>query len=216
MAVCGNALLCKGLPKDGHELTAVSLETGEALWAHDLLAEVAALHPIDHKAHDRWDGPPMAEIGLSTYVTMASSVDGRYLATYSAALFGCSLQNGRVLWKADALDDTHRLLPKYGLVPVLNMHRGRFAVVEEQLGRVVVDRSHSELKSMFHVRGRVVMNRLAIFVTDSGHLAGLDIDNGELAWYEHHSGISFRGVGLDGDRLFVMASDGHLWIYANE
>jgi hypothetical protein len=98
-----------------------------------------------------------------------------------------------------------------GRIPVLC--RGRFTVTDETTGAMLVDRRHPELSEMFQEWPGSVLGDLAIFPSQSTHLAALDLRTGDLVYVKQHKRVAFWGTAVADGRLLAAGTDGNLWVY---
>ena len=98
-----------------------------------------------------------------------------------------------------------------GRIPILALER--FVVIDEATGLFISDSKHQALRSMtFRGKGACYGNRVA-FVSESGHIALLDVKDGTLLWSEQYA-VKFYDSAVADDELLVTASDGRLWVFS--
>ena len=151
-----------------YPVRAVRLDTGVVVWDIDLL-----------KALDRAHGTDAS----GTLVVRPGSMPDRFVATRGGATLACSLKDGGLLWMADVrVPDPLWPLVEGGRIPVYSDLDTRFVLIDEATGELVCDRRYPELRPMFRVKRGSIMGDLAIFVSESGHVAAFRLGNGDLVF----------------------------------
>ena len=151
------------------------------------------------------------DAGSALITFVPGSTADRFVATRGSATFGCSLEDGRILWKADASVPYYWPLVDDGRIPVLNWKR--LVVIDEATGELRCDRMHPQLQEMYRAKRGSIIGSQVVFVSESGHVAGFHIESGDLVFLEHHRGVEFWGSAVADGQLLVSGSDGNLWVY---
>jgi hypothetical protein len=199
---CGDLLVQKTPKIDdpgraGDPIRAVQIADGRVHWTRNLLEEINERRP----ASKPW--PAMA-------VTQGSMPD-RFVVTREQTMACCSLADGAILWTADVGVEYYWPLIQDGRIPVLNL--GRFTVIDEATGAILVDRQHPELKGMYREKRGSILGDLVVFVSESGHVAAFDLRTGDLVYAKEHKRVAFWGTAVADGRVLASGTDGNLWVY---
>lgn len=172
----------------------LDLRTGDVLWERDLLSEVRFEHGV---------------VCTSVYLT-PGSLAGWFVMTAGTSTFGCAVEDGRILWKANVWVEHAWPLVEGGRIPVLT--REEFVVLDEASGEVRCRRKHG-IPAILHARpGSLVSEDVFGTVTEEGQVMLFDMHTAELlSWAQHR--VSFQGTAAADGRFLVVASDGKLWVY---
>jgi hypothetical protein len=170
---------------------------GSVQWSRNLLAEMYERRPPD-------DPKPVAIIARA-------SMPDRCIITRDQIMAGCSLADGAILWMVDVLVPYYWPLIVDRRIPVL--HGERFTVTDEATGALLVDRRHPELSGVFREKRGSILGELAVFTSESTHLAAFDLRTGDLVYVKHHERVGFWGTAVADGRLLAAGTDGNLWVY---
>jgi outer membrane protein assembly factor BamB len=169
--------------------------------------------------HDRrimWERTWLSEMGrfglseAPTLVLSGGSVANRFVATGRGSLFGCSLDDGALLW--------HQRFSVPYYWP--NVHAGRiyvlcpphFIAVDEATGELIYDVVHRELEPVRLARmGTIYGDRIA-FPAETGHVTVFDLRDGSLLWL-HQYRASVEGIAEADGRLLASMGDGRLVVF---
>lgn len=194
--LCGDVLICNVWENEGF-FRAFDLRAGRTLWERDLLTEVRFGHGVD-----------------CTFLTaVPGSLPGRFLLVAGfrgPATLGCSVEDGRILWKADVPVHYHWPLIEGGRIPILTEEE--FVVLDEASGEVLCRRKHG-IPGLLHAKpGSLVSEDVFGMVTEEGQVMLFDMHTAELlSWAQHR--VSFQGTAAADGRFLVVGSDGKLWVY---
>ena len=172
------------------------------LWERDLYAESEV--PEDPRPIGLRDPKP----GCALHFVAGGP--GRFVMVAGAETFGCSLEDGRVLWRASV--PVHYNWPNVheGRVYVLDI--GRFVALDEATGEVVYDVRPPELYGAIRGRPGTIYGDQIAFANESGHLFVFNLRNGKLVWWYKHGAPLWATAEADG-RLLVSTGDGRLLVF---
>jgi hypothetical protein len=193
---CCDYLVSK-TPDVGDPIRAVGLAEGRIVWKRDVLAAMAEQRP---------DSQPEQRPAIGR-----ASMSDRCVVTRDGITAACSLADGAVLWTADVFVPYYFPLAERGLIPVLSAPR--FTVIDEASGAILCDRQHPTLKFMYREKSGSLLGNLAVFASESGHVAAFHLQTGDLVYTKHHERVGFWGTAVADGRLLAVATDGNLWIY---
>lgn len=199
-SLCGDFLLQKASGSGGDPVRAVHLADGRVQWTRDLLSEINRQRP--------------AIIPKPAAAIVEGAIADRFIVTREGALASCSLIDGAILWTADVAAPYHWPLIVDGRIPVLC--GGRFTVIDEATGALLIDRRHPELSEMFRERPGAILGDWAVFTSESTHLAAFDLRTGDLVCVRHDKRVGLLGTAVADGRLLAAGTDGNLWIYEAE
>lgn len=198
IAVCGDRVLSWNTP--GAPVEAYDLLERRIVWRRNLVSEIAQRY---------LDSGQGGQLGRT-----ASTLPGLFIASLgdiaAGCLYGCSLEDGRILWRTP-------LPASYGMT----LHGGRiyqlllnqFVAVDEATGDVVLDATYPELEDCRYPQFGAIAGDLIAFSAQSGHLAVFDRHSGRLlASYRHRTALC-GATAVDG-RLLVTTGDGYLLVFA--
>lgn len=193
--VCGDLLITRSADFD--DPIEARESDGQIIWQRKLFTEMRALITS-------------VEPG-SRFALRQGTIPDSFVASCASCCVGCALRNGSVRWNQRGVTlASHSVLAKGQL---LTLNWKRFVVIDEATGKLLCDRTHTGLQSMYHVKRGSIIGNLVVFVSESGHVAAFDIKSGDLAFLEHHRNVEFWGTAVADGRLLVSASDGNLWVY---
>lgn len=201
--LCGRDFLILNSMPEGDPVRAINLSEGRMVWERNLSHEMRRL--IGEDKPYGW--------GLGI---VAGSRPGIFVVTCGRNIFGCSIEDGHILWRVDAYVSYTWPIVEGGLIPLLsrrNHFADRFVVIDEATGEVRCDRTYAALESVTKQRPGCIWGDKVVFVADSGHIAVFSLADGELLSLEHHR-VSFRRAVVLDDRLLVAADDGQIWVFA--
>jgi hypothetical protein len=69
------------------------------------------------------------------------------------------------------------------------------------------------LSEPYHEKSGSILGNLAVFVSESGHVAAFDLHTGDLVFFERYPRVAFWGSAAADGRLLVSATDGNLWVF---
>lgn len=174
---------------------ALAMESGELLWRRQLSSEVMALSTVaqgrlvartnDGRVHalNAETGEPVWLAGRTTPALSLRGV-GQPVMVPGRVLVG--FDNGRVV--------------SFGL--------GRGNVLWETV--LAQPTGRSELERMVDVDGHIdVVDGRVYAVSYQGRLAAMSVTDGRIVWDREFS--SYRGLAVDGDRIFVTDAEDHVW-----
>jgi len=184
----------------GDPLRAIDISERRVLWERDVLKELRTTHGIDYSS-------PLVNL-------TPSSLNDRFIATRGQATVALALEDGRLLWKAEVTVPYRIPLVVDGKIPVLSLER--FAVIDEATGHLTADQTHQKLRHMTFAKKGASYGETVAFVSESGHVAILDMNDGNLLWL-HQYAAKFHDSAVADGRLLVGSADGSLWSFsANE
>lgn len=201
--LCGNDLLILDTMRGGDPVRMINLAEGRLVWERNLTQEMRSIIGEDK--------PYGWALGV-----VAGSRPGSFVVTCGRNIFGCSLEDGHILWRVDAYVPYAWPIVEGGLIPVLarqSAFADRFMVIDEATGKVRSDRTYAELANVTHPRPGCIWGDKVVFVADSGHIATFSLADGALVSLLHYKTSFRRAVILD-DRLLAAADDGNIWVFA--
>jgi outer membrane protein assembly factor BamB len=155
-------------------------------------------------------GVPESTIG----VRFGSAGPGRFWATCGGATFGCSLEDGRILWHAPIAVPSY--VPTYheGRIYLLSSGYGepaRFICLDAETGAVVYDVRH-QLEWRDKPTVGTLWGECIAYGTRAGQIVLFRLANGSLACSHLYKDEVYQPV-ADEDRLLVTAADGNLLVF---
>lgn len=198
IAVCGDRVLSWNVP--GAPVEAYDLTERRTVWRRDLVAEIAKRY-LDSDERGQMGRTPSTLPGLFI-ASLGNVAEG--------CLYGCSLEDGRIVWRAP-------VPASYGMTlyegRIYQLLLDRFVAVDEATGEVVVDVTYPELEGCRYPQFGAIDGALIAFSTQSGHLAVFGRHDGRLlASYRHRTSLC-GATAVDG-RLLVTTGDGYLLVFA--
>jgi outer membrane protein assembly factor BamB len=195
--VCEDVLLVQD--RNGDPFRAYDLVREEWLWERNLLADMKAQYRA-------WDDVPLPLI--------KSSGPGLLVCRRGKGLFGIGLRDGQLRWGVDGFCRTinphqSRVYVWGGTRPEL--HRDRFLCLDAGTGASIYE-VPIEVKGP---RPGALSDRHIVYTTRDGWMAAFRLSDGARVWSHQHKQW-LGGPVIAGNRLFVGAEDGYLYVFEGD
>ena len=195
-----DTLLCRVRENEG-TAAAYDLAERKLRWKRPLLEETLNLFHAP--------GNAMAlRAGSKTFLLTKSGV----------GIFGCSMEDGRILWHQRVFV-SHDVPVTFngrvyglttGLVPTLNDY-ARFICFDEITGEKIYETEHKEFLAYRPSRPTVYGDHV-YFGSDGGFVFAFRLADGELEWCHRTTGQTWQPTVFQ-DRIYVTSDDGYLLVF---
>ncbi len=182
------------------EVVALDSDTGSLLWQSQVSSEVLSVPQVDRG------------------MVIVQSADGK--------VAGLSAEDGKQVWNYDrtvpvlTLRGTSTPAVQGGIV-IAGFASGKIAALSTEKGfvawetSVAVPSGRSELSRIVDIDSDPVIVGNGVFVTTyQGHIAVINIQNGELGWQREMS--SHAGLRVDYSQVYVTDDESHIWALARD
>jgi outer membrane protein assembly factor BamB len=169
-----------------------------------------------------WERPLLEETTRQYHapgdsMTLAPGLNAFVLTKDSVGFFGCSIEDGRILWYQKAFVSFDVPFSVQGRVYALTQgfptrnEFSKFMCFDELTGEKIYETDHKEFLAYRPSRPTVYDGHV-FFGNDGGFVFAFRLSDGELVWRHRTTGQTWQPAVFE-NRLYVTSDDGHLLVF---